>query len=93
MRRVVVYAFPPKKPEGVVLVDVGRHEITTFIGEEIVKARETLAVLFVHFVSRFVHLVVCSRFRWAKLCRTDKGPFSAYTSGQRELVVNASKKF
>src|SRR5438034_1514266 len=43
MRRVVIHAFPPRKPEAVALVDVGRREVTTFIGEEIVKAREKLA--------------------------------------------------
>ena len=43
MRRVVIYAFPAKKPEAVALVDAARHEISTFIGEEIVTANEKLA--------------------------------------------------
>src|SRR5207247_11232350 len=43
MRRVLIQAFPPKKPEAVALVDAGRREVATFIGEEIVKAREKLA--------------------------------------------------
>jgi hypothetical protein len=43
MRRILIHAFPAKKPEAVVLVDAGRREVTTFIGEEIAKATETLA--------------------------------------------------
>ena len=43
MQRVLIHAFPAKKPEAVVLVDAGRREITTIIGEEIVKAKEKLA--------------------------------------------------
>lgn len=43
MRRVVIHAFPAKKPEAVVLVDVGRHEIATYMGEEITEAKAKLA--------------------------------------------------
>jgi hypothetical protein len=43
MRRILIHAFPAKQPEGVVLVDVGRREITTFTGEEIADAKEKLA--------------------------------------------------
>jgi hypothetical protein len=42
MRRVLVHAFPAKKPEAIVLVDVGRREITTLLGKEIAKTREKL---------------------------------------------------
>lgn len=37
MRRVLIHAFPAMKPEAIVLVDIGRREIATFIGEEIAK--------------------------------------------------------
>jgi hypothetical protein len=40
MRRVLVHAFPAKKPEAIVLVDVGRREITSFVGEEITEAKK-----------------------------------------------------
>jgi hypothetical protein len=43
MRRVIVYAFPPNNPEAVTLLDAGRREIATFIGEEIREAKERLA--------------------------------------------------
>ncbi len=43
MRRILIHAFPAKQPEVVVLVDVGRREITTFMGEEIADAKEKLA--------------------------------------------------
>jgi hypothetical protein len=43
MRRVVVHAFPAKAPETIALVDVNRHEVTTFIGGELEKAVEKLA--------------------------------------------------
>jgi hypothetical protein len=42
MRRVLVHRFPAERPEAVVLVDVGRHEITTFVGEEITEAKAQL---------------------------------------------------
>ncbi|MBI3982071.1 MAG: hypothetical protein HY337_04110 [Gemmatimonadetes bacterium] len=43
MRRVLVYAFPAPAPEAVVLVDVGRREIATFMGEDIARSVERLA--------------------------------------------------
>ena len=43
MRRVLVHAFPATKPEAVVLVDVGRRDITSFMGKEIARAGERLA--------------------------------------------------
>jgi len=42
LRRVIVHSFPIAKPEAVVLLDIGRHEIATFLGEEIAQARERL---------------------------------------------------
>lgn len=42
MRRVLIHAFPATKPEVIVLVDVSRHEISTFIGGEIDKAKQML---------------------------------------------------
>jgi hypothetical protein len=43
MHRVLVYAFPTPTPEAVVLVDVGRREIATFVGDDIARAVERLA--------------------------------------------------
>ncbi len=43
MRRVLIHAFPAREPQAVVLVDVGRREITTFMGEEITRAKAKLA--------------------------------------------------
>ncbi|MBI4500912.1 MAG: hypothetical protein HY700_07100 [Gemmatimonadetes bacterium] len=43
MRRVLVHAFPPTEPEAIVLVDVGRREISTFLGGDTARAREKLA--------------------------------------------------
>jgi len=43
MRRVLVHAFPAKDPAAVVLLDVGRREIETFLGTEVIKANEKLA--------------------------------------------------
>jgi len=43
MLRVVVYAFPPNNPEAIVLVDVARREVATFVGDEIGEAKERLA--------------------------------------------------
>lgn len=42
MSRVLVHAFPAEGPEAIALLDVGRHEITTLLGEEIVRVREAL---------------------------------------------------
>lgn len=42
MRRVIIHAFPAERPEAVVLLDVGRRELTTLLGEEIAKARQML---------------------------------------------------
>ena len=42
MTRVLIHAFPAERPEAIVLLDVGRREITTLVGEEIVRAREDL---------------------------------------------------
>jgi hypothetical protein len=43
MRRVVIHAFPAKRPEAVVLVDAGRRQVSTFVGDEIAAAKERLA--------------------------------------------------
>lgn len=43
MRRVLIHAFPAKQLKAIVLVDVAQREVTTFVGEEIVKAVEKLA--------------------------------------------------
>lgn len=43
MRRVLVHAFPAMKPEAVVLVDLERRDIATFMNDEISRARERLA--------------------------------------------------
>ncbi len=43
LRRVLVHAFPAKEPEAVVLLDVGAHELTTFLGDDLERAREQLA--------------------------------------------------
>ena len=43
MRRVLLHAFPARKPVAIVLVDVGRREIHTFMGEDVVRAVERLA--------------------------------------------------
>jgi hypothetical protein len=43
MRRALIHAFPAEKPAAVVLVDVNRHEIATFMGEDINSARAKLA--------------------------------------------------
>ena len=42
MRRVVIHAFPAATPQAVVLVDVGRRTISTFVGDETSKAKEQL---------------------------------------------------
>lgn len=41
-RRVIIHTFPAEKPEAVVLLDVGRRELTTFLGEEIAEATRRL---------------------------------------------------
>lgn len=35
MSRALLVAFPPTSPEAVALLDVGRHEIVTFVGDEL----------------------------------------------------------
>jgi len=42
MRRVIVHAFPQTKPEAVVLLDVCRHDIRTYNGEEIDEVAKAL---------------------------------------------------
>lgn len=42
MPRVLIHAFPPKRPEAAVLVDVAAREITTLIGEEIGQAKSKI---------------------------------------------------
>jgi hypothetical protein len=43
MRRVLLHAFPARKPVAIVLVDVGRREIHTFMGKDVARAVERLA--------------------------------------------------
>jgi hypothetical protein len=43
MSRVLIHGFPAQKPAAVVLADVDRCEIATFVGEEITAARSKLA--------------------------------------------------
>lgn len=46
MRRAILHAFPAKRPELLVLVDVNRHSLTTFTiwqGDALAEARERLA--------------------------------------------------
>ena len=42
MRRVLIHAFPPARPEALVLIDVEGREITTFLGDEIARAIDRL---------------------------------------------------
>lgn len=42
MTRVLIHAFPAERPEAIVLLDVGRREMTTLVGEELVRARDDL---------------------------------------------------
>ncbi len=42
MRRVIIHAFPETRPEAVVLLDVGRRDIKTYVGEEIGEVQEAL---------------------------------------------------
>ena len=43
MSRILLYAFPANKPEAIVLIDVGKREIETFLGTEMTKAVERLS--------------------------------------------------
>jgi hypothetical protein len=43
MRRVLVHAFPATRPRAVALVDVGAHEVTSFLGDEIAPALQRLS--------------------------------------------------
>ncbi|MDN5870120.1 MAG: hypothetical protein L0H73_05295 [Nitrococcus sp.] len=43
MRRVLLYPFPTKNPEALVLLDVQRRELATFLGEETAEATRRLA--------------------------------------------------
>src|SRR3990170_98776 len=43
MRRVLVHAYPAAAPKAMVLVDVGRRQVRTFLGEEVVQAAGQLA--------------------------------------------------
>ena len=43
MRRVLIHAFPAKDPVAVVLLDVGRREIDTLLGADVVTAQEKLS--------------------------------------------------
>lgn len=42
MRRVLVHAFPAKKPEAIVLVDVGKREVVSFVAAEIKEAKRRI---------------------------------------------------
>lgn len=42
MRRVIVHAFPETKPEAVVLLDICRRDIATYLGEELGEATQRL---------------------------------------------------
>jgi hypothetical protein len=43
MRRVLIHAFPAKQPRAIVLLDVLRREVTTFVEAEVAAAVEKLA--------------------------------------------------
>ncbi len=43
MSRLILHSFPPTRPAVVVLVDVGRRQLTTLAGDEVARAREILA--------------------------------------------------
>jgi len=43
MSRALLVAFPPARPRAAALLDIGAHEITTFIGDEIATLRSRLA--------------------------------------------------
>jgi hypothetical protein len=42
MTRVILHSFPAAHPAAVVLLDVGRRELTTFVGDEVERARQIL---------------------------------------------------
>jgi len=42
MRRVIIHGFPADRPEAVVLLDVGRREISTFLGKDVAEATRRL---------------------------------------------------
>jgi hypothetical protein len=42
MTRVLVHGFPAGRPEAIVLLDIGRRETVTYVGPEIVRARDKL---------------------------------------------------
>jgi len=42
LKRALLVTFPPKRPRAAALCDVGRHEITTFVGEELADLRSRL---------------------------------------------------
>src|SRR5690606_24553614 len=43
LSRALLVAFPPARPEAVALLDVGEHDITTFIGDELSSLPSRLA--------------------------------------------------
>ncbi len=43
LSRALLVAFPPARPEAVALLDVGEHEITTFVGDELSSLPSRLA--------------------------------------------------
>ncbi len=43
LRRVLVHAFPPRRPRAVVLLDVNRREIATLTGDQLAQIGERLA--------------------------------------------------
>jgi len=43
LRRVLIRMFPPNAPRAVVLLDVGRRDIQSFLVDEIEDARERIA--------------------------------------------------
>ncbi len=43
LSRALLVAFPPARPEAVALLDVGEHEITTFVGDELAALPSRLA--------------------------------------------------
>ncbi len=80
MRRVVIHPFPAQSPEAVVLVDVGRHEITTFMGRGRVAAVSFLFVGASNELGEFESGVTARLF----------GPaFAAVLGGVASLLVTA----
>lgn len=43
LKRALLVAFPPARPEAVALLDIGEHEITTFVGDELATLPSRLA--------------------------------------------------